>query len=476
MLTQHMQKLAHSEDGSVLPLVGVASIVLIGSMGLAIDSGRAQLVRSKLMSSADAAALAVGARLGATDLDAEAAKFVHANFPAGYAGGTVTSVDAEANDDESVITVSASATMQTTLMSVLGFGEVTVSVTSEVTRDVTGLELALVLDNTGSMLTDNKIGSLKTAATDLVNILYGSDGVANNLYVGIVPFSQAVNIGPTRSNWLVAGSLAARDWGTTTWAGCVEARSATSRDTTDDPYTSQAFIPYYWPDNNYSSYYNSSIGNNWITYSGGGDDDDDDDDSGTPTYNITASTGPNKFCPQPITPLTSSKATVLAGIQSMNAVGLTHINTGAVWGWRLLSPRWRDMWGGEMDQEDLPLDYNTPQMNKVMVLMSDGDNTFYDGYFTDYRFLSNNRLGTTSSTTAASRLNTRTTTVCTAMKNAGITIYTIAFGTELSTTGRNLLRGCATQPDYYFYSPNAADLQTAFNTIGDSLSKLRVSR
>jgi hypothetical protein len=186
--------------------------------------------------------------------------------------------------------------------------------------------------------------------------------------------------------------------------------------------------------------------------------------------------------------MTSSKATVTAAINGMKAVGLTHINLGAVWAWRMLSSRWRDLWGGEMDTNDLPLDYNTPRMKKALVLMTDGDNTMYANpggcyFFTADGFLSQGRLGTTNATQAEANLDARLTTVCNSAKgnttrtaeDDRIVIYTVVFGTVTSAT-QTLMRNCASQDDFYFASPTAADLQLAFRTIGDSLANLRVSR
>ena len=461
-MLQLLSRFRHSEEGSVLPLIGLASFVLIGAMGFAIDLGRAQLVQAKLLNSADAAALAVGARLSTVDLNAEANKFVTANFPAGYAQATVTSVVATADSTNTVITVVAKATVPTTLMQLLGIKKVDVSVTSQVTRQTTGLELALVLDNTGSMAGD--MTDLKAAANSLVDTLYGSNNSAPNLYVGLVPFSQTVNVGTSHSSWMVANSVSGKNWGATSWGGCVDAQYSTNNDITDIAPTTEAtrLQPFYWGDES---------NNDWITTS-----------SKPYTtvkngvyYNIydynTYSIGPNAYCPSAMTPMTPTKSKVVAGINAMVARGATHVGLGADWGWRMLSPKWRTYWGGDMNSNNLPLDYGTPKMNKAMVLMTDGENTFASTTRTAYGKLSD--YGVTEDV-AVAQLDIRLTTVCTAMKNAGIIVYTIAFrdpGANVET----LLKNCASNPDYYFDSPTSTELATAFKTIGDSLSNLRVS-
>lgn len=487
------------EDGAVLPLIGVASIALVATMGLAIDAGRAALVHAKLLTSADASGLAIGARMSTTDLNAEAAKFVNANFPAGYAGATVTSVTATANDDGSVITVNASATMPTTLLRLVGYNSVDLDVTSETTRAVSGLELVLALDNTGSMvLPASKLASLKTAANDLLDIVFGDDGVADDLYVGVVPFSQAVNIGTGKSAWISANTF---DWGENAdgsnhaWAGCVADRG-NGRDQTDDPPSTQKFPAYYYKDvldvdqmDRYSdANYTINDWRDWHYVNGQcikmkNNKCAQYEQVRVYDYEISfqraeSDRTPNKYCPARVTPMTSSKSTVATAINNMKATGATHINLGAVWGWRMLSPRWRDLWGGEMDTEDLPLAYNTPRMNKALVLMTDGDNTMYDWsyFYSAYGTLSDGKLGTTSDVSAAEEeLDDRLSAVCSSMKNAGIIVYTVSFGTVAAET-KTLLQSCATQAAYYFHSPTGAALRTAFKTIGDSLANLRVSK
>jgi hypothetical protein len=89
--------------------------------------------------------------------------------------------------------------------------------------------------------------------------------------------------------------------------------------------------------------------------------------------------GPNLGCGPVITPLTKSRATLEAGIANMGPWhrGGTTGNLGLSWGWRTISPNWRGLWGGETPN-DMPLDYGTPFMDKVVVILTDGQNQFYD--------------------------------------------------------------------------------------------------
>lgn len=438
---------AREERGVTLPLVGLAIFALVGSVGIAVDTGRAQIVQSKLSASLDAAGLAGGATVSTTNLESEVTKYLNANFN-NYMDATITDLDISVSEDNGIISLSAEAQLPTTFMRIFGHESVTVHAESEITRETKGLELVLALDNTGSM-DGTPLGDLKTASHDLLDILYGDNDTIEDLWVGVVPFSQAVNIGSARTSWLDGHSF---NWGITSWGGCVDAR-ASGKDQTDDPPSGNLFRAYYWPDDS---------NNDWIRDSG--------------SYrSITSERGPNKYCPAALTPMTSSKSTVDIAIDAMVANGNTHVGLGAVWAWRMLSPRWQGLWGGEMNANDLPLAYNTPLMNKAVVIMTDGENTMSNSSHTAYWYLSDRKLGTSNQSTAVTRLNERLSAVCTSMKNNNIIVYTVAFR-EPGSNIEALLRSCATQSEYYFDSPTGEELQEAFRMIGDSLSNLRVSR
>lgn len=174
--------------------------------------------------------------------------------------------------------------------------------------------------------------------------------------------------------------------------------------------------------------------------------------------------------------MTNNQTSLLNAINSMTAQGDTVISQGLEWGWNMLSPRWQGFWGGTMDANGLPLAYNTQGMSKVVVLLTDGTNTIDNTAHGAYWFLGDNRLGTTSSSAAVTTMNNKTLSLCTAMKNQGIFIYTIALGTDPTADGLAMLESCATASNYYFDSPSTSQLAGVFSAIGDSLSNLRVSK
>jgi Flp pilus assembly protein TadG len=517
------KRLWRSEDGAVAPLVGVCIIMLVGSVAVAVDIGRGQVAQSKLQASLDAAGLAAGAivsqNLTKELLKPEAEKYLDANFAGSTIDATITDFDLELSEDASVVTLEASASLPTTFMKIFGQETMNVAARTQITRETTGLEVAVVVDVTGSMDDEvggtpfdstKKIAALRTAGKDLINILFGSNATVDDLWVGVVPFSQSVNIGTSHTDWMAdltnytdevhcvgptsgtpncTSPLSTQNVSTRTdpvtlvnrymsssnagwyfaphgWGGCVLERWTNSRDVTDDPPSTQKWQTYFVPDTN------SSGNNNWRGPKSDGTG------SGNYLVNNDSDRSANKGCPQqPITTLTNSKASLLTAMDNLvNPRGNTHVNLGAVWGWRLLSPQWRGLWGGAMDGNDLPLDYDEELSQKAMILMTDGTNTMSDSIYTAYGWLDDGHLGTTSSSTAVTKLNQKTTSICNAMKAKGVLIYTIVFGNDSSSGSKTMMKNCASQTDFYFFSPSKESLSAAFKTIGDSLSKLRVSR
>lgn len=437
-------QLSRSQSGSVLPLIALCMIIIIGAIGLAIDLSRAQIVQSRLQYAADAAALAAGARLSelASEnannndaIEAEVERFMAVNFPSGLLGATLDNVNIDiiVPGNHASLTVTASVRVPTTLMKLLNRDSIPVSVRSKVGRVPRALELVLVLDNTHSVV-GSKLAGLKTASLNLIDLLFAENATRDNLFVGIVPFSTTVNIGTANPDWVNWSGLQASV--RTGWGGCVLARdygSGIAYDTTDTTYDIEKFRPFY---NDYSA------------------------------------TGVNYPCPRPITRLTNVKATLTSAIGAMIARGHTQINLGAVWGWRLLSPNWQDKWGGEMDTNYQPVVYNTPKMDKVVVVMSDGRNDYPYENYGGYGPFVDGVLG--NSYSAMNReADARLLTVCGAMKSAGIIVFSIAFDAD-GDAATSLMANCATSSDHAFTSSNAEDLLSNFIHIGNALNDLRL--
>ena len=160
---------------------------------------------------------------------------------------------------------------------------------------------------------------------------------------------------------------------------------------------------------------------------------------------------------------------------SLDAIGATNITGGITWGWRLLSPGAPFTEGRSYSEED---------NHKVLVLMTDGENTYYpNGTFNKstygswgYLSLSAEHFGSyiTSQNAIQARIDTRSKAACDNIKaQTNITIYTIAFDVN-TERGQELMQYCASDPTKAYDAENEEELLAAFDAIGTDISKLRL--
>lgn len=464
---RHLREfLADDRRGGVLLFFGLILVPLVGFAGLAIDSLVAFSVEARVQRALDAAGLAAGRASREEDVVTEARAFFDANLGATGEEVAVSGFNAVYSPETESINLTVTATVPTYFMRVLGKTETVIDLKTVVNLQIRQMELVLVMDNTGSMRSGGKINAMKDAAAELVRIVFGGRESHPNLFVGLVPYVASVNIGAHRTGWLAAddqvlvGVGGADPFAPSSWKGCVMARPAPF-DETDDPPVVKPFSSYLYP---------SGSDNSWPPL----------DESNSAENN---GKGPNLGCGPAITSLRQSRTEVLAAIEEMLPWhrGGTSGNLGLVWGWRAISPRWQGLWGGATPAE-LPLAYDNIDSDKVVVLLTDGDNQFYDNPpsgpggsdFTAYGRLSD--FGFATLAAGRDELDTRMARTCAAMKAEGILLYTITFGPTPNSGTQNLFRTCATSPGHYFHSPNNSDLAGAFRAIGRQLSSLRVAR
>lgn len=148
------------ERGIAVMLTAFLLVFTIPAVGLAIDAGVLYLVRSKLSSACDAAALATARNLnlGLTLEDqranaiARGTAFFNANFPAGYLGtSNVTPIINIAQTTLNTLTVTASATGNANLYFMRLLGNTAQLTSSEGRASRRDVNIILVLDRSGSM-------------------------------------------------------------------------------------------------------------------------------------------------------------------------------------------------------------------------------------------------------------------------------------------------------------------------------------
>jgi len=186
---------ASSERGFVLVYMAAILALLMVTTGLAVDSGRAYLVKAQLSKAVDGAALAAARSLNSGNPRAEAVEIFKANFPPGYLG-TLTATDptAAANFFTStvnaatgvnVVTVTASTVLPTTFMNVGSFNQVTIASSGEATRRM--VDLSLVLDVSSS------IGPQWTSVRDAARAFVNSFDAAHDR-LALLTFSDGAKV------------------------------------------------------------------------------------------------------------------------------------------------------------------------------------------------------------------------------------------------------------------------------------------
>ncbi len=65
---------------------------------------------------------------------------------------------------------------------------------------------------------------------------------------------------------------------------------------------------------------------------------------------------------------------------------------------------------------------------------------------------------------------------CTAMKNAGITVYTVGFEVGNLQAARTALTACATSSQYAYFASGSAELVEVFQRIGNAIDEVRLVR
>lgn len=188
------------EAGAIAVYAAITMPILVGAVGMSIDLAQVYLVRERLSRALDAAALAAAGSGLETEAEMQARvdAFMEKNYPE-EAIGTAYNIDVELNGDD--VTVSASADYTTSFIRILGISNITVDSSTNVRKQVKGVEAVLVLDNTGSMdytppgESMTNMAALKSATESFVDIMFTKAQDPEDVRIGLVPFANSVRIG-----------------------------------------------------------------------------------------------------------------------------------------------------------------------------------------------------------------------------------------------------------------------------------------
>jgi Flp pilus assembly protein TadG len=442
--------------GNVAMMLALAAPVLLMLAGLSVDFAFKMNAKALLQQSLDSALLAA-ARSGADSLSEKqeiALQFATSNLAGRYDADTLTLTVSE-NPETGELIGLANVTVPNFFGGFFGAMSGDVGARSAVRADSPPLEVIFVLDKTGSMA-GAKMTALKSAATDLVEQLMDGEIVR----VGIVPFARYVNIG-------------------------MGLRNEPGFDVPADGQScSMQNVPTYSNPHNCTPVPVGTCYNDGVAYQCGGGQscqydvtyqqqnvcndiqwhgcvgsrdeplNERDDDTATPVPGLM-----NVWCGgNAITRLTNDKGTVTDAINELTAEDQTYIPAGLMMGWHALSHR------PILPDGTDPSTIQGSVVNRAIVLMTDGANT-----------ASKDNNAATHWSGDVNSANNLTRDLCRNIKQDGVTVYTIAFDVD-DPQIEAILRQCATAPDHAFDAANAAELSGAFQAVGNSLSRLRLSR
>jgi Flp pilus assembly protein TadG len=329
-----------------------------------------------------------------------------------------------------------------------------VTVTSEVTRAGNNLEVAMVLDVTGSMK-NGPIASLQTAANQLIDLVVSDTQTPYYSKIAIVPYSNSVN----------AGTYAA-----TVRGAFLAGTNGTAGTNTSPPSASFKF-------KNTSNNTVTFVGSTCVSERTGPEAFTDTSYATALVSPVYPPTSENHCVGTSIQPLSSDKTALKATIASLTADGSTAGHIGLAWGWYMVSPNW----AGLFPTNSKPAAYGTQHLIKAVVLMTDGAfNTAYcKGVIAQDSGQPGSGLGSNHINCNATNGNafTQAQTLCNNMKNLPnpIIIYTVGFNVSADPSANSLLTGCATDAKHVYFPSDGTSLQVAFQQIGADLQKLRLS-
>jgi len=233
-LTRNDRDVAHrnatafgaARGGNVAIIFALALIPVFGGVGVAVDYSRANNARTELQAALDVTALMISRE--ALDIKSgQVQKKARTYFKAQFDRPDIKGVNptfALQNNGPGDFTIVAEATgyIDATIAQVLGKKTIDLRVTSQVRWGFKSLELALALDNTGSMSAKNKMVELKSAVKLLFSILKKNSKMPDDTKISVIPFSTVVNVGTEFADapWIAYDAKITK----ANWAGCVADR------------------------------------------------------------------------------------------------------------------------------------------------------------------------------------------------------------------------------------------------------------
>ncbi|MCC6776826.1 MAG: VWA domain-containing protein [Hyphomicrobiales bacterium] len=421
-LRRSLRNFPGASSGNVTMTFTLAVLPIIGFVGAAVDYSRGNSAKAAMQAANDSMALMLSKdaqNLTSAQLSQKANDYFNALFNRTEVSNlNIAPTFSQPQQGNFKLTVDVTGNVPTMFMRIFGQQQMNLAVNSEVVWGIKKLELALALDNTGSMSSSGKMTALKTATKNLLKVLKDAAKVDGDVKVAIIPFDTTVRIGTSYKDqpwfdidsamdcngWLPGTGCTSANW-KDYWKGCVRDRT----------------YPYDTQDN-------------------------------SPDPNVPATLYPVDDCGSLAVamPLSYDWTALNAKVDEMTPNGNTNVTIGLVWAWHALT-------------QNTPYTQAataTNNLDKVIIILTDGDNT------ESWKNSSSQKV------TSSSAIDIRTALACTNIKAAGVRIYAV----RVINGNATLLRNCASNPTMYYDVQQASQLNSVFTAIAQNLANLRIAK
>lgn len=340
------------EDGTFIVFGVYVFLIILMFAGIGIDLMRYERDRAELQYTLDRAVLA------AADLDQnlDPKSVVEDYFNKAGLGSFLGNVTVSEGLGYRVVSAEASSDMDTQFMHMTGVDTLSIPAASTAEERIGGVEISLVLDVSGSMRNNNRLTNLKVAAKDFIDQMVDNteDG---KLSISIIPYATQVSLPDTMMNQFNVTDEHS-------YSNCI---NFTASDFTT---TGISTLTAYDRTMHFDPWYDEDLRDHDPIELIGMDDDND-------TLPVCEAMDNRE-----ILPLSKDRDALKTYIQNFTARGNTSIDVGMKWGVALLDPSLQtpvdNMIEAGMisaDFSERPHGYNDGETLKVIVLMTDGQNT-----------------------------------------------------------------------------------------------------
>lgn len=422
--------------GNVAIMFALTIPIPIVLCGGALDIARHELLRIKLQDAVDRGVLAAASLTQSQDFDKTVAEYVNALE---FGDEVKLTKNGDVSLNARKVSVVAEHNMPTYFLPLIGIDQLKVSAVAEAREAKRNIELSLMLDMSGSMITNDRIGKLKKAAKSFIDQVLTAE-TREHTTISIVPYAGQVNIGEK-----VFDKLRGNTPRTHNYSSCFTLTAADHSGSAPNFSTRSQVL-------HYTQWNYGRKDMNWW------------------------------WCPDETTSVTyhSNNATTLKNrIDSMVMHDGTGTHHAMQWGFWLLDPGSKKITeaavkAGVMAEKfkDRPVAFDDGETAKYIVLMTDG--AISDQYSPNdpnrdpFKLAPSNKRDYTSGE-AVKRFEA----ACSQAKSKGIVVFTIGF--EIDATAQKQMTGCASSPAH-FYNVSGLAIEDAFKSISTTLNKLRLTQ